>query len=266
MLLPGVGYYRTPLAQRPFAEGHELRKPSGLLGHGLGVVGTGLIVIGVAGYLARKRLTVLARLGKLRHWLSVHIFLCTLGPFLVLVHTSFKFSGLVAISFWSMVAVVVSGVFGRYVYVRVPKTVNGRYLSIRTLEEENSRLLARLSGSRQAWASDLFRQIAPPRPRSRGVLSALITTIRLDMTRGRRVRKAERLLTARQVSPSVRKPLIALFRRRLQLEHQIALLAPLQRLLRYWHLFHLPLTIVMFAILAVHVTVAILFGYAWVLR
>jgi hypothetical protein len=50
-----------------------------------------------------------------------------------------------------------------------------------------------------------------------------------------------------------------------RLAGQAALLGPFQRLFRYWHVFHLPLAIVMFLILAVHVTVAILFGYAWIL-
>jgi hypothetical protein len=50
-----------------------------------------------------------------------------------------------------------------------------------------------------------------------------------------------------------------------RLLRQIVLLEPFQRLFRYWHVFHLPLATVMFLILAVHVTVAILFGYAWVL-
>jgi len=33
---------------------------------------------------------------------------------------------------------------------------------------------------------------------------------------------------------------------------------------RYWHAFHLPLAILMFVILAVHIAVAILFGYTWI--
>jgi hypothetical protein len=39
--------------------------------------------------------------------------------------------------------------------------------------------------------------------------------------------------------------------------------ASFQRLFRYWHLFHLPLALLMLAILAVHVVIAVLFGYGW---
>ena len=47
----------------------------------------------------------------------------------------------------------------------------------------------------------------------------------------------------------------------LKIEQQLALLAPFQKLFRYWHLLHLPLAIVMFVIVAVHVVVATMFGY-----
>jgi cytochrome b561 len=48
---------------------------------------------------------------------------------------------------------------------------------------------------------------------------------------------------------------------RFQLEQQMILLAPFQRLFRFWHLFHLPLAIVMLIVVVVHVAVAALFGY-----
>ncbi len=55
------------------------------------------------------RVSVLGRLGKLKHWLQVHIFFCTMGPFLILLHSAFRVGGIVAIAFWSMALVVGSG-------------------------------------------------------------------------------------------------------------------------------------------------------------
>ena len=40
---------------------------------------------------------------------------------LVLFHTAFKFGGIVAVSFWSMVAVFLSGIIGRFIYIQIPK-------------------------------------------------------------------------------------------------------------------------------------------------
>jgi hypothetical protein len=130
LLLTGFPYYRLGIEERFFHEGHASLKPSGFLGHGLGIAGSLAMIIGVAGYMARKRFRFLARLGILRHWLEFHIFLCTLGPILVLFHTSFKFGGLVAISFWSMVAVFLSGIIGRFIYIQIPRTIEGRELSL----------------------------------------------------------------------------------------------------------------------------------------
>ncbi len=80
--------------------------------------------------MAKKKYRALARLGRLKYWLEFHIFLCTLGPVMILFHTAFKFGGLVSVSFWSMVAVVASGVIGRFIYIQIPRTIEGRELSL----------------------------------------------------------------------------------------------------------------------------------------
>ena len=125
----GFSYYNTNVEERFFHPDHITLKPSGILGHGLGIIGSLFMIIGVSAYMARKRFRLLHRIGILKHWLEFHIFLCTLGPILVLYHTSFKFGGLVAISFWSMVAVFLSGVIGRFIYIQIPRTIEGRELS-----------------------------------------------------------------------------------------------------------------------------------------
>jgi hypothetical protein len=58
----------------------------------------------------------------------------------VLFHTSFKFGGLVAVSFWSMVAVFVSGIIGRFIYILIPRTIEGRELSLNEVRKMNSGL------------------------------------------------------------------------------------------------------------------------------
>jgi hypothetical protein len=130
LIYRGLSYYRLPIEERVFDPDHEALKPSGVLGHGIGILGSLLIIIGVSIYMARKRYRFLSRMGFLKHWLEFHIFLCTLGPIMVLFHTAFKFGGLVAISFWSMVAVFLSGIIGRFIYLQIPHTIEGRALSL----------------------------------------------------------------------------------------------------------------------------------------
>jgi hypothetical protein len=130
LIYSGYTYYNTGMEERFYHPGHLTLKPSGLWGHAFGILGSFFMLSGVLLYIARKRMRSLSRLGKVKHWLEFHIFLCTLGPILVLFHTSFKFGGVVSISFWSMVAVFLSGIIGRFIYIRIPRTIEGRELSL----------------------------------------------------------------------------------------------------------------------------------------
>jgi hypothetical protein len=141
-LYSGFYYYQTSLEERFFHEDHQSFKPSGVIGHGLGIIGSLMMIIGVSIYMMRKRSRRLSRMGLLKHWLEFHIFLCTIGPIMVLYHTSFKFGGIVAISFWSMVAVFLSGIIGRFIYIQIPRTIEGRELSlteVRSMEGDHFR-------------------------------------------------------------------------------------------------------------------------------
>jgi hypothetical protein len=47
----GFSYYRISLEERVYHPDHSLLKPSGILGHGMGIVGSLLMIIGVVTYL-----------------------------------------------------------------------------------------------------------------------------------------------------------------------------------------------------------------------
>ncbi|MEI7982264.1 MAG: hypothetical protein WCI71_11475, partial [Bacteroidota bacterium] len=143
----GFSYYNVPLEERFFHGNHNLLKPGGIGGHGFGIFGSLFMIFGMVSYMIRKRIRALSRLGVLNYWLEFHIFLCTLGPILVLFHTSFKFGGLVAVSFWSMVAVFASGVIGRYIYIRIPRTIEGRELSLNEVRDLKTNIGLMLSES-----------------------------------------------------------------------------------------------------------------------
>ena len=265
LLVYGSSYYLTPLQERAYSALHERFKPSGGVGLGYGFVGTAMMLVGVAGYSLRRRARGLQRLGRLKPWLGVHIFLCTMGPFLILLHTSFKFGGIVSIAFWSMTAVVASGVFGRYVYVRIPKSLSGQFLSLRAIEEQRNRMLqviAERSGLSPAEVDGIHR--AARRPAPKGFANALLRSLWFDLTESRHARRIQRLLAGKGVPPQARATAARLFIEESALEQQMALLTPFQRLFRYWHLFHMPLAIVMLVVVLLHVTVALLLGYTWV--
>lgn len=260
----GIDYYRLPLAERPFADLYDDLRPAGRIGLRYGIIGFGLIVAGVALYSSRKRIRALARLGKLKFWLEFHIFLCTLGPFLVTLHTSFKVGGLVSIAFWSMVVVAVSGIFGRYVYVRIPKTRAGSFADLTAIRAQREELLAELAtdlGPRLAEVERLLPSASAPA--QEGLLAAVGAAVRFDLTHRRTIRRVRKALAATPLPRGRREHVLRVVERQLEVEHQMAHLLPFQRLFRHWHVLHLPLTIAMFVIVAVHVAVATLFGFGF---
>jgi hypothetical protein len=261
-LLSGVDYYTTPMPERAFSELHERYSPAGSTGHALGVIGSGMILVGVVMYATRKRVPALARLGRLKHWLEVHIFLCTLGPFLVLLHTSFKFGGIVSIAFWSMVTVVASGVLGRYLYVRIPKTIHGHFLTMRELDEQRQELAGRMTVG-TTLTSDVLERLLPAAPPAGGRDGAIMQALRFDLGRRRARAQVRRTLGDNGVPVSMHHELVRLLEERSRLEQTVALLVPFQRLFRYWHVVHLPLALLMLLVLAIHVAVAVAFGYGW---
>lgn len=146
----GWDFYSLPLEERFYHPRYDWYKASGILGHGLGIVGTVMILFGVVMYITAKKYGYLDRYIRLKYLLEFHIFLCTLGPILVLFHTTFKFGGIVSVAFWSMVVVVLSGVVGRYLYLQIPRSISGRALSVQEVQAEHSALLGQMSDSNEA--------------------------------------------------------------------------------------------------------------------
>lgn len=261
--LPGLAYYRMDAESRAYSDLHALFAPTGLIGHSLGYLGTTMIVVGVAMYALRKRLPLLQGVGRLPVWLQVHIFLCTLGAYLVVLHTSFRLGGLAAVAFWAMVVAVLSGIVGRYLYVRVPRARDGHERSLAEVRARVEELSAGLAGS-GIDADRVEALLGPAGPAPRSVLRALLVAPAADLRR--RVRLARVRAGLRGESRSVQRRVLGALDERLRLEQQIAFLAPVQRLLGYWHVLHIPIAMLMFIALGLHVGVAILFGYGWPFR
>lgn len=269
VLLPGYfgyDYYRTPLQERPFLDAHDLLKPTGLIGHGYGIIGSLFLFVGVSTYSLRKRVRRMQNLGKLRNWLHFHIFLCTAGPALVFWHTTLKFNGIVAVAFWSMVIVLASGVLGRYVYNRIPKTEEGHFRNVKFIEREQFKLRSEiqnyieLSNSQEA---ELGLQAGTLRFKS--PWAALLTAIQFDLKGLVQWRRDQRFLMNLELSSDQKSEVLGLIKTYRWRTRQHFLLEPLQKIFTYWHVFHIPLATIMFIILGVHVVVAILFGYTWIL-
>ncbi len=115
-----------------------------LFGHALGIFGFILMLMTEVLYSLRKR-SRSARWGRMSSWLQFHIYTGLVGPFMVLLHTSWKFNGLAGATTLLTVIIVVSGFIGRYIYTRIPRTLDG-------LEIEGSLSEAALRQARRLMA------------------------------------------------------------------------------------------------------------------
>lgn len=92
---------------------------SGLVGHGIGILGFALMLMTETLYSIRKLLTD-ARWGNMESWLRFHIVTGLVGPYMVLLHAAMMFQGLAGVTMLLTVVVVISGVVGRYLYTAMP--------------------------------------------------------------------------------------------------------------------------------------------------
>lgn len=260
----GWEYYSLPLQERARHDSHEEWRPSGFIGHGVGVIGSALMLILLL-YSLRKRWRPMQRgWGDIRYWLNYHIWMGVTGPILVLFHTSFKFGGIVAVSFWSMAAVALSGVVGRYIYVQIPRSLSGEELSVSELQELENKMRAQLSSEAggNTKALSILEEFVNDSIQSGG---GLLNWLRRDLTATwRYTALRSRLVREANLSAHDARHLVTIARKRALLDRRIAFLGTARKLLHHWHVFHKPFAIIMLVIMVVHVVVAVSLGYTWI--
>lgn len=267
LLNNGYHYYSTSIEDRFFLPEHLSLKPSGTFGHGIGILGSLMMIVGVAVYIIRKRIRKFNNIGILKHWLEFHIFLCSLGPVFVLYHTAFKFGGIVAVSFWSMVAVVLSGVIGRFIYTQIPHSISGQELSMNDLKTMTLALDNKLK-TETSQHEGLFNEIEvaydPQFYANLSFTSALIYTVREHFKMRSILIRLKSELKISGFDKIHIQEIIKTAKTKIITSRRIGLLRTMRNIFRYWHIFHLPFAIVMFVIMLIHVAVTIVFGYKWI--
>ncbi|MBN2009686.1 hypothetical protein JW960_10115 [candidate division KSB1 bacterium] len=209
-----------------------------------------------------------AKIGTLVHWLDIHIYLGIFGPSLIVLHSTFKVNGLVAVSFYSMVAVALSGILGRYLYLQIPRNIQGHELSLNKLNDLDQKL-TQLLKQRFAFTDPMIRQVehltASSHLESKSTLVFLFTL----STDGRKRRRAFNKF--RRENPVVHKlakhqvrAMLSLARQKAVLHQRIQVLNRVNQIFHYWHVIHKPFAFIMIIIMFVHITVAVMFGYKWV--
>jgi hypothetical protein len=268
IIFDGFSFYTTSYQQRPRHEDYRFLRPAGGLGHAAGIIGS-LMMIFMLLYSVRKRIRLFKNLGRLNRWLDIHIFFGITGPLLVVIHTSFKVQGLVAVSFWSMVAVALSGVLGRYLYLQIPRNVQGEQLSVQEINDLKRGLAEDLKiGNKidQNQLEKIEKDLSLEQKVNKGTLRMLPAIITDDLMRPFKMKKyRRRYLRNMNLSRELEDKILTLVLNRSLLNRKIAFLNQVQTLFHYWHVFHKPFAIIMYIIMLVHVGIAIWLGYTWLL-
>ncbi len=224
-------------------------KASGVFGHGIGILGFLLMLSTETLYSLRKRAKGKA-IGRMSTWLQIHIFTGLVGPFMVLLHTSWKFNGLAGVLMLMTIIIVLSGIVGRYIYTAVPRTVDGAEVALRDLEQQIALADVKLQ---ELGATRLSPAASPA--------SGLSLVFGRTLARWRYQREIDRVLMSIGAAGQLHaKQLRQLFDDRFRIQQQMQSLATARRFLAVWHTIHIPIGVALFTVSAIHIVETIYYA------
>ena len=256
----GRAYYLLPAEARPEHELYPMLSPGGPWGVLLGCLGTFLMTVMFV-YSARKLLIRWTIFGGIAKWLRFHILCGIFGPLYIVVHGGFTLPvGLIAVGFWCMVVVALSGVFGRYVHGLLPRLSSGQALAREDALERLVDLRADLvheTATANAENISLAVRLVRDFDHEAGSVAEMWSLNREMYMRQRQIKK---LLKDADLGPTARRTASSALAEQLRLKRGLEGSRLAHRLLRYWHLFHRPLAGAMYVIIALHIASAVLLG------
>jgi len=163
-----------------------------------------------------------------------------------------------------MVAVFLSGIIGRFIYIQIPRSIEGRELSLNEV---------------RAMKTDIDHTIRDNYklpPESIEVIENAISSGDNPSTKVgggfgstyfsnlKKIRIIKSELKKNKLPKKDLRKIITLVNNEISLNRRIARLNLMQSLFRYWHVAHLPFALVMLIIMVIHIVVTITFGYRWI--
>jgi hypothetical protein len=118
------------------------------IGYWIGIAGSLMMLILVL-YPVRKAYAKNSRFGRIATWFKSHMVMGILGPTLVILHSNFEFKAVNSIAATiTMLTVVASGIFGRFLYSKIHKGLYGA-------KSEAKALLSDAEAFKHAFGDDL---------------------------------------------------------------------------------------------------------------
>jgi hypothetical protein len=264
----GWRYYVLSPGERVRSPLHAALRPSGVVGQSAGILAL-LIFVFLWLYPLRKKYKALAFTGSVAKWLDIHILAAIGLPLLIALHASWRFDGVVGLGYVAMLVVVASGVVGRYLYVRIPRSRTGVAASREEVTIERRTLITEISAATGLDPFEVEQTLAVSGAGAgTGVWSTLSHLVSDDVRRWRLTRRlrhrfghAERGRQAldRQALDRV----VELASREISLDQQLRMLDATQRVFGYWHVAHRPFAVTALLAVIVHVAVVVAVGATW---
>ncbi len=270
----GASYYLLPIEERPYSPKYELLKPAGLIGINLGIFGTFLFLL-IFLYAFRKIIPWLGRFGTAKHWMDFHVIFGVTAPVVIAYHASFKFRGIAGFAFWIMVAVALSGVIGRYLFNKIPRSLTAAELSLGELQKGEAELSMALARQSIYSPEQLERVLYVPSPeqiRRMNPVGAILTMFLSDLHTPFQIAALRRASTGSigtlislggliAVSNAEVERVVRLVRQKASLSRRLIFLNHTHQVFHLWHVVHRPFSYA-FAVLAVlHILVVTGLGF-----
>jgi hypothetical protein len=243
------------LASAILVRNNDWYTPGSDVGYYLGMLG-GILMLLLLVYPLKKRVKFLQRIGSTKPWFVFHMVCGVVGPLAIIYHSTFRIGSQNAmVAMVSMLLVAISGIVGRFIYVRIHAGLSDQELSLDELEgDETSEALSFNRDMR--WAEEIvsvlkdFRETANQPTPSR--IAGVLKFCQLPFAEWRVRRQCHRWLTAELDNRAVvrkwdsgkrilrGRQFDALVARYTATVKRRAQFTMYQRLFAWWHILHLP--------------------------
>lgn len=261
----GLPYYVASPALRVRSPLHPWLRPSGYIGQTAGILAV-VIFVFLWLYPLRKKARWLAWTGAVGRWLDLHVTAALLMPLFVGVHAGWRFDGIIGLGFVAIIVVWASGLVGRYLYTRIPRTRTGTEMDLAQVGAERRSLLTEICAVTGLTPSAVEARLAiRSGPGGSGIARAFFALVRNDIARWRAVRgfRASLAGEGKGMDADALRRVARLARREAALAEQVRMLEVTHRVFRWWHVVHRPVALTALIAVTIHLAVVITLGASW---
>jgi hypothetical protein len=238
------------------------------LGYWLGIAGGSLMLI-LALYPLRKRVRSMSAIGSVTFWFNAHMVLGIVGPVLILWHANFKLGSVnSAVALIATLLIAGSGVIGRYLHAKINFGLYGSKAEAHEVMADADELRGFIGADphvAERMVAQLNAFVRFGTTASNGLFAALVQ-LALVASRGALVRmqllsyarhviavEGKRRLRPVKVQRQQLAGVTEFVTRHVAAAKRAATFAVYERVFRLWHVFHVPLYILLVVVAFIHV-------------